>query len=819
MNDDSKQIDIDIDEDSSFVHADKLHLHIANLSGIENVRVDTEKRKITFLTRAGEKYNDNINRVLDEINRLGLKTKMAHESFEIFDMHCAGCAATIENGLKKISGIIDARINFATQTGEVDFLESSYSGKRLIEDIKKIGYDAAYLDSKKDNSLQVQKSRRELIIAIVCSSLIFALHFGQHALDLFSLPFAAAVIIQLVLVLPVVFSGRVFFIDAYNQFLHKRANMNSLIALGSGSALIYSLLVSLRYFLISDVGPSPVYFETAAMIITFVMIGRYLEAKATHEARDAALGMATLLPRQVIRINESGEEIIIPLDELKIGDTVLIRAGQSIPADGVIITGEASIDESLLTGESLPLDKKAADKVIGGTVNTTGGFKMMVTKAGSGTVLERMIRMVREAQGKKAPIQKMADKVAGIFVPIIIIISLLTMTLWLLLMPGSSMALTAPVAVLLVACPCALGLATPTAILVATGRAARLGVLFRDGNILERFSKANCFVFDKTGTITLGHPIVEKVIVAETVGERSLSEQELIQWAASAERFSEHPLAQAIRERARKDGSKLFDIEDHTYVPGQGVSSQIKGRKVVVGRMEYLIEQGMPEGFADQFNKTDDNQASAIIHITVDNEYKGSIILSDAVKKDAPEVIGYLKDLQNELILLTGDNYKSARAAAAKVGISHVEADAKPKKKLATIETLKRTGYITAMVGDGVNDAAALAAADIGISLGTGMDIAVKSSDITITGQSLKAILTAYEISKSTLRIIKQNLFWAFFYNIIMIPVAAGILYPVGISMSPIFAAAAMALSSIFVVTNSLRLKKFKPVSPRSTSA
>ncbi|MEE9441414.1 MAG: heavy metal translocating P-type ATPase [candidate division Zixibacteria bacterium] len=819
MNNYSKQFDIDIAEDSPFIQADELHRQIESLSGIEDVRVDTEKRRITFRTRAGEKYSDDINQVLDELNRLGLKMKITHESVEIFNMHCAGCTATIENGLKKIPGIIDARINFATQTGEIDFLENFYSHKSLVGDIKEIGYQAALLDSEVDESLRGQKYRWELIIAIICSSLIFALHFGQHILNLFSLPFSVAVIIQLILVLPVMYSGRIFFIDAYNQLLHKRANMNSLIALGSGSALVYSLFVGLRYFLDGNTEPMPVYFETTAMIITFIMIGRYLEEKATHEARDAALGMASLLPRTVIRIEESGDEKKIPLDELIIGDTVLIRAGQSIPADGVIITGEATIDESLLTGESLPVDKKAADNVIGGTVNTTGGFKMMVTKAGNGTVLDRMIHLVREAQGKKAPIQKMADKVAGIFVPIIIVISFLTLVVWLLLKPGSVMALTAPVAVLLVACPCALGLATPTAILVATGRAARLGVLFRDGNVLERFSKANCFIFDKTGTLTKGHPIVEKVTVAETVGERGLSEQELIQWAASAEQFSEHPLAQAIRERARKDGSKLIEPEDHTYLPGQGISSLIKGRKVIVGKLEYLIEQGMPEGIADQFKKSDDNQGSSVIHVAVDIEYKGSIILSDAVKKDAPEVISYLKDLHNEVILLTGDNYKSARAAAAKIGISHVEAEAKPKTKLATIETLKRTGYVTAMVGDGVNDAAALVAADIGVSLGTGTDIAVKSSDITITGKSLKAILTAYEISKSTLRIIKQNLFWAFFYNIIMIPIAAGILYPFGISMSPIFAAVAMALSSIFVVTNSLRLKKLKPILKESVSS
>jgi Cu+-exporting ATPase len=807
QNSDPKIVEIPVMGLNGSASSHDLAKRLSAIGGLDEVRVDpgTERIRFRLTDRGGP--NGQMGRALEEIRKSGLELPITREEVDIFNLRCAACVNTLEMGLKDIPGISEARINFATQTGQIDLIDGLYNRDQLIADIKNIGYDADFHVDDSDELIGENGSRRDMIISIFCTGAIFALHFGQHILGLFTIRPAVSAIVQLVLTFPVLYAGQAIFIDAFSQFRRFRANMNTLVALGSGTAMVYSLVNTGGIVFGSINVHAAVYYETTAMIITFILIGRYLEKKATREARDAARGMSSLIPQTAVRLNSSREEEEIAIGDLKIGDTVLVRPGQSIPADGVIVDGETTIDESMFTGESIPVARNTPDKVTGGTVNIGNGIKMTVTQIGQGTVLARIIRMVRDAQGAKAPIQRLADRVAARFVSIVILISLLTLILWALLDPGSKMILIAPVAVLLVACPCAMGLATPTAVLVGTGRAARLGVLFRNGEILERLSDVSTYVFDKTGTLTDGRPVVDRIIPAE-----GITAETLLQYAASAEKYSEHPFAAALLEKAGREDLKLPAVDAHEIKPGRGLSADIAGRKVIVGRRSFVADMGLsPEG-QEAMKGREREERAAIVHVSLDGNYLGAITFTDTIKTGAAETIECLTKMGRETIMLTGDNNHSAAAVAARLKIKTFEAEALPENKLATIQSLSSTGRVTAMVGDGVNDAASLAAADIGIALGTGTDIAIKASDITITGKSLSAILTANDIARATLRIIKQNLFWAFFYNIIMIPVAAGILYPgFGITLSPALAAAAMAFSSVFVVTNSLRLKNLQP--------
>jgi Cu+-exporting ATPase len=809
MKDDSSQVvDIPVVGLNHSASERELFDRLSTIDGLAEVQIDLRMERIRFRLSDPGGPDGQIEKALNAIRKTGLEVSTRREAVDIFNLRCAGCVTTLENGLKKIPGISDARINFATQTGQIDLVDGIYDRDRLITDIQKIGYDAEFHIDDDIDLPQETLSRRNLIISIVCAGAIFGLHFGQHVLNLFSIRPGVSAIVQLFLVFPVIYAGQNFFTDALAQLRHLRANMNSLVALGSGVAFVYSLIVT-GSILFGGGGDHSIYYETTAMIITFILIGRYLEQKATREARNAAIEMSSLIPQRVLRLTADGGEEEIDIGSLNVSDTVLVRPGQSIPADGVITSGETTVDESMFTGESMPVTKENADNVVGGTVNIGNGFKMVVTRVGRGTVLAGMIRMVRDAQSDKAPIQRVADRVAGIFVPIVILVSLVTLIIWALLDPGSKMVLIAPVAVLLVACPCAMGLATPTAILVGTGRAARLGVLFRSGEIMERLNSVGTFVFDKTGTLTEGRPTVDRVMPAEGMAPTTL-----MQYAASAERYSEHPFGVALRNRARRDELELLAVEQHENKPGQGLVAEIDGRTVVMGRRSFVSGFGLAPEHKDNMQNIEKHERSAVVHVAVDGNYLGAITFSDILKNGAAETIRSLSERDYETIMLTGDNNYSAAAIAARLGIKSFEAEALPESKLMTIKSLRRTGRTTTMVGDGVNDAAALAAADIGISLGTGTDIAIKASDITITGKSLESVLTAIDVSRATLRIIKQNLFWAFFYNIIMIPIAAGVLYPVlGLTLSPVLAAATMALSSIFVVINSLRLKKLRPSS------
>jgi Cu+-exporting ATPase len=784
----------------------RLSERLKAVPGVSDVSVDGGSGIVSLQVDDSRRRHEAIAAILAEVDRAGLSIPQTWAEVDILNMRCAGCVTTLKHGLKRIPGIVDVRVNFATQTGRVEWMEGIYNRARLLEDIKDIGYEAVFHVDDRAQERDDRRLRRDLALAVACTSIIFILHMGEHLFHLFAVDPVVSALVQLALTLPVLYAGRTFFVDAAERLRHLQSDMNSLIALGSGSAFVYSLAITLRIVFGGGQVPA-VYYETTAMILTFILIGKYLEARATREARDAVTGMAQLIPQAVTRLSDDGTEEEIAVGELIPGDKVIVRPGQSIPADGIIIDGESAVDESLFTGEAMPVAKRSPDTVIGGTVNIGGGITVSITRTGSGTVLAGMIRMVREAQTNKAPIQRLADRVAGIFVPIVILTAVVTMFLWMIFSPGSKMVLLAPVAVLLVACPCALGLATPTAILVGTGRAARLGVLFRNGEILERLSKADCFVFDKTGTLTDGRPRVEKIIVAE-----GYASDDVLRLAASAEQYSEHPYGYAIRERATVEGIKFSSATRHELTPGQGVLADIDGHKIAVGRKTFVLNHGVADEQKAELAVIEQQEGAPVVYVTRDGSYLGAIVLADTIKDGAGNVVQTLLKQGREVIMLTGDNRFVAATIAARLGIKRVEAEATPEKKLATVDSLRRAEFTTAMIGDGVNDAAALAAADIGISLGTGTDIAMRASDITITGRSLDGVLTALNVSAATLKIIKQNLFWAFFYNIVMIPFAAGILYPFfGVTLSPALAAAAMALSSVFVVSNSLRLRNLQP--------
>lgn len=734
------------------------------------------------------------------------ESKTIEQEIDIFNMHCAGCVATIENGLKKIPGISDVRVNFATQSGTINFVDSLYSADQIIDDVKNLGYEAKFHVEENQIRSGDQNKKRDLIVSLICSGFVIILHFLRNGLGILSIDASLFASLMFLLIIPVLFAARHFFTDAALQTRHFRANMNSLVALGSGSALLYSVYNSVMIFNAGYKVEPGLHFHTTAMILSFILFGKYLESKATTEARQAIMGMSDLIPNRVRVIGEDGTEKEVDISKLAIGSKILTRPGESIAADGVVSRGESAVDESILTGEAMPVTKKPGDKVTGGTINLDGSLTIMVTRTGAGTVVAGMIRMIREAQSAKAPIQKIADRVSAIFVPIVMLIALLTLAGWFIFDPHSMMLLKAPIAVLLVACPCALGLATPTAILVATGRAARNGIFFRNAVVLERLNHITTFCFDKTGTLTDGRPVVEKIIPVEGVDE-----DRLLAVAATIERYSQHPFATAIAEKAKQKELMLLDSENGKAIPGMGVSAVVEKENGLAGNREFLKTSGINLEASANLSKIEKDEASAIVHVAIGKRYLGALTLSDSIKAGASETVAQLSERGLEVIMLTGDNRFSATAIAAKLGIKRIEAEMMPENKLSTIRSLHRSGFEIAMVGDGINDAAALTAADIGISLGTGTDVAIKASDITLTGQSLETILTAINISRETLKIIKQNIFWAFIYNIVLIPVAAGVFYPVnGLTLSPIMAALAMAFSSVFVVTNSLRLKNIK---------
>lgn len=726
-------------------------------------------------------------------------------NLKISGMHCASCAANIERGLSEIEGVNQVAVNYALGTARVEYRPEQVEEKAIFGTISELGYGAVPAAlAEVDFEQEVRAAKRNLVSSVLFTVPIMILSMGGMLLPQFRWGARLQGGILFFLTLPVLFySGREIFIDAWKQTRHFRANMNSLIALGSLAAFLYSSFVFLQALLGEHAHEAHYYFETAAAIVTLILLGRFLESRAKGKARDAIGALMKLQPETAVAVID-GQEKIISQTAITPGMVLAVKAGEKIAADGKIIEGNPSVDESMLTGESVPVDKKVGDMVYRGAVNGNKGFRFEVTGTGEETFLAQIIRLVSEAQGRKAPVQKLADRIAGIFVPIVLIIAVVTFAAWFFLDRNNPMTLKAPVAVLIIACPCALGLATPTAILAGTGKAARRGIYIRGGDILENAAKSKQVIFDKTGTLTAGR--------FEVVDFRTVNPDEenlLFVLGASLESGSNHPLALGIVEKARSQNTDLTTPKNLEEFPGFGLKGEVQGRRVLAGNAAALQRENIPLGELEAPAEEAMSRGLTVVFVAVEGQVVGFFSLRDKVKEEASEVVHKLKESGREVIMLTGDNHRTAQGVAAQLGINRFEAGIKPDQKAVIVEAFRRAGNNVVMVGDGINDAPALAAADIGVALGSGTDVAMESADIILVKNNLESLLEALEISGKTFRTIKQNLFWAFFYNVISIPIAAGVLYPIlGLTLSPVIAAGAMAFSSLFVVTNSLRLLK-----------
>ncbi len=625
--------------------------------------------------------------------------------------------------------------------------------------------------------------------------------------------------------------GRAYHVGAWKAIRHRTANMDVLISIGTNAAYFYSVLVLIGVAIGVDFGDH-VYFETAAVIITLIKVGKYLEARAKGETSAAIKNLMNLTPKTA-RVIRKGIESELPVDAVRVGDVMLVRPGERVPVDGVLLEGASSVDESMLTGESIPVEKNIGDRVMAGTVNKTGAFTFEARKIGKETALAQIVKLVEDAQTSKAPIQKLADQISAVFVPIVLVIAALTFVTWLIFgpSPAFTFALTNAIAVLIIACPCALGLATPTAIMVSTGKGAELGVLIRSGEALETAHKLNTIVLDKTGTLTQGKPMVTDVVIAPTMrvpqlatagigvasSEGRMSQDELVRLVASAEKFSEHPVGQAIVDYANAKGLSLAPVVDFGALAGHGIHARVDSREVVIGNDKLMVDQKVNTVALDKLAQKLAGEGKTPMFVAVDGQAAGLIAVADTLKVEARAAVQALQKMGIDVYMLTGDNERTAAAIAKQVGITNVIAQVLPEQKEQKVRALQaeikgNTKRVVAMVGDGINDAPALAAADVGIALGTGTDVAMEAADITLMRGDLRGVVTAIQLSRATMRTIYVNYFWAFAYNVAGIPIAAGLLYPFfGILLSPIIAAAAMAFSSIFVITNSLRLRNFKP--------
>lgn len=750
---------------------------------------------------------------------------MRKETYDVTGMTCSSCVRHVEKAVEKQPGVKKVTVNLLKNSMVVDYDENKLNQAEIEHAVSDAGYGANLRSKNADltkdteeNSAQkeYESYKRRLIWSVIFTVPLIYLSMGHMLgwpLPFFFLGTTNAITFaftQFLLLLPVVYLNRSYFINGFKSLFKGTPNMDSLVALGASAALVYGIFtiykigIGLGFLDFKSVSAHVMnlYFESAGTILTLITLGKTLEAKAKGKTTDAISKLLNLAPKTA-RVLRDNQEKNVPVEEVKKDDVVIVKAGESIPVDGVIISGSASIDESALTGESLPVDKKEGDKAIGATINRNGYFKMRVTKTGDETVLAQIVKLVDEATSSKAPIANLVDRVSGVFVPIVIGIAFIAAIIWLLHGSTFEFALSIGISVLVISCPCALGLATPTAIMVGTGQGAINGILFKSAKALETTHELQTIVFDKTGTITEGKPVVTDIFPLQN------TENDLLQIAASLESLSEHPLAQAITTSAKEKNLSFLEVEKFTQVAGQGISGIIDGKKILAGNLKMMNENQI-ETTSANFLDNSTNGGKTTLYFAQDNRLIGIIRVADVIKDTSKEAIEELNQMGLQTIMLTGDNETTARAIAKKAGIRNVIAEVLPADKEHEIQKLQNQGQKVAMVGDGINDAPALARADVGIAIGAGTDIAIDSADVVLMKSQLTEVSTAIRLSKATIKNIKENLFWAFIYNIIGIPIAAGIFYPAfGFKLSPMIGALAMSFSSVFVVTNALRLRFF----------
>lgn len=800
----SKQSTVQIQGMTCAACAVRIEKGLKKMEGVldASINLASEKAKVSY-----DPDQVSIADVEKKVDSLGYGVVREKVELDISGMTCAACATRIEKGLSKLDGVWKANVNLALETATVQYSPSHIALADILNKVESIGYKAApkqdrAQDQSEQRQREIENQKGKLIFSILMSApLLWAMvsHFEWTSFiwlpDLFMNPW-----VQLALATPVQFVvGKQFYVGAYKALRNRSANMDVLVAMGTSAAYFYSLYLSLQSLVTPPEGMVELYFETSAILITLILLGKLFEARAKGRSSEAIKKLMGLQAKTATVIR-NGQEIILPIEEVLVGDFVQVKPGEKVPVDGEVVEGRSAVDESMLTGESIPVDKSAGDTVIGATLNKNGSLKIKATKVGRDTALAQIIKVVEEAQGSKAPIQRLADKISGIFVPIVVGFAVVTFLVWYFaLTPGDfAGALEKLIAVLVIACPCALGLATPTSIMAGSGRSAEAGILFKSGEHLETTHKLDTIVLDKTGTVTKGEPELTDVI------PNRMNETEFLQLVGAAEKQSEHPLAEAIVTGIKEKGLPLSDVEEFEAIPGYGIRARVNGHTVLIGTRRLLKQHQIAMDEALEQMERFEREGKTAMLVAVDGNFAGMIAVADTIKETSNEAVIRLKEMGLRVVMITGDNERAAKAIAEQAGIDHVIAEVLPEGKAEEVKRLQEEGRKVAMVGDGINDAPALAVADIGMAIGTGTDVAMEAADITLMRGDLNNIADALTMSHLTIRNIRQNLFWAFAYNTLGIPIAAA-----GF-LAPWLAGAAMAFSSVSVVLNALRLQRVK---------
>lgn len=791
---------------------------VKKLQGVTEANVNLATEKLNLI------YDDTIVSIPDikaSVEKAGYKAVIdsTNKIFKIEGMECAACAKAVERAAGRLEGVMEANVNLATEKLSIKYDSSTVR----VSDIKRAVEKAGYKVADEENTADTDKERKGKEIKALWKKFIVSAIFTAPLLyismgHMIGLPLpglinpmmhpAAFALSQLLLTLPVIVSGSRFYTIGFKSLIRRSPNMDSLVAMGTSAAFLYGIYAAAKIITGNVEYTHDLYFESAAVIITLITLGKYLESVSKGKTSEAIKKLMGLSPKTATILRDR-KEVEIPVDEVEVGDILVVKPGEKMPVDGVVVGGNTSVDESMLTGESIPVEKNSGDKIIGASINKNGTIKYKATKVGKDTVLAQIIKLVEDAQGSKAPIAKLADIISGYFVPVVIALALLSGFGWYFIGKESAVfSLTIFISVLVIACPCALGLATPTAIMVGTGKGAEHGILIKSGTALETAHKIQTVVFDKTGTITEGKPVVTDIISAG-----SIKKDDLLQLAASAEKGSEHPLGDAIVKDAEDKVLKLKKINSFKAIPGQGIRAVIDNVEILLGNRKFMRECDISLKDMEAVSDKLASDGKTPMYIALDSNISGIIAVADTVKENSRKAVDMLHKMGIEVVMITGDNKRTAEAIAAQVGIDRVLSEVLPEDKADEVKKLQFEGKKVAMVGDGINDAPALARADIGIAIGSGTDVAIESADIVLMRSDLMDVPVAVQLSKSTIRNIKENLFWAFGYNSIGIPVAMGILHIFGGPLlNPMIAGAAMSLSSVSVVTNALRLKRFKPV-------